>query len=347
MRWLWVVVLAVGCGDDSTASDGGLDGGESDAGVDASADSSADVGGDDAGTDAPALDAALDAEVPSHVFFHSDWSTAMGTDDEAVLDGDTWDFYKGSNPRGATEVVATSSLGFEAPAGMDNCLMIRSTQNTQEGVRMATLPIPAAGETQWRRYYVAVVLPDDATFDDQSFHPLDFRDTMSGTWTLAPHFDLGDDDSKPGVWWHDIAAVNDASLEFGEEKYVLGTSVGAAEHPFGGRRGMTELDKRTWYGIEYQVFRVSDTHVRARAAWVYDVDGNVIYDADDFFLNDETDTPMADEAVDWAIDDEQDFAHFQLGVNGFPPGYPVADVFCWGAVAMSNQEQLGPYNGVY
>jgi hypothetical protein len=331
--------LALACGDDT--ADGTSPGTDSG------------ILPDGAPADGSSFDASLPGDggataVPDHIFFHSDWSTARGTTDDALLDTGKdvpWDAYKGSTPRGSTEVVATASLGFAAPSGMANCLMIRSDNNASEGVRMTSLPIPAPGTTQWRRYYVAVVLPDEATFGDQGFHPLDYRHNAGGTYTLAPHVMIGDDGTRAGVWWHDVATIVDTGLAFGEERYVLGTSLGAAAHPFGERRGTTELSKNAWYGIEYQILRVSTTHFRVQAAWIYDVDGTTRYDADDFYLNTNDDIPMSAETLDWELDDELDFANQNLGVNGFPPGYPVADVMCWGGVAMSDREQVGPWAG--
>lgn len=260
----------------------------------------------------------------------SQWSTELGSSQNAALDGDIWDAYKGSAE--GTVIVTTSSLGFASP-GFANCMKIGSWNNSSEGVRMTTLPIPASGTKQWRRFYFAMIAPPPDVYIDTQWHPFDMRKNTTDEWGSQVHIMPNFTAQTFNI---DVTCRNDAGLGDGEGQFVLGE-----------QNAEIDLDFNVWYGFEWEYTIVSSTLFRVSNAWVYDVNGNVLYDSEDWYqdTNGGLSIPEAS-AVNWTYQ-QGGFTWWQMGSNGFVTGEAEADMWVIGAVAISDQEQIGPWNGTY
>lgn len=162
--------------------------------------------------------------------FASDWSTATGTGNTAVLDGGKWDTANNVNSPTAGRVTVISASGLDFPSGMANVLAIRYENSTDTfcGISLANgwdLP-PIGGSIYFRTY---------------------FRHDISGSHSAINHHPVQMCSSAgsccPQGWWR---MAKGATFPMG---------VSAAESGGGEHLWATTISRETTYRFEEQYER--------------------------------------------------------------------------------------------
>ena len=122
--------------------------------------------------------------------------------------------------------------------------------------------------------------------------------------------------------------------------------MGAASHPTGSANGDIKLENGVVYMIEYEIRMITATTYRPYA-WISDADGNELYGPSDFWTLDLSSGPfnMADEQVDFGVNNIADFGDQNCGSNGWNDD-PVADYVAWyfGGVMIRTEGRPGPFD---
>ena len=160
---------------------------------------------------------------PVDIAFHSDWSTALGSSQSALLDASKplpWDM-KGGNGSLNEIVPNTAALGF--PTSMANVFRNVAQFSGNAGQTVLTdqlrlthtlnhIPIPDPGESLYYRWYVRYVVPDAIDPDGGTPHPVQDGPAASqqnwmwetpilqnGTW--IPQFNFAGANDFPNNRW--------------------------------------------------------------------------------------------------------------------------------------------------
>lgn len=328
-----MLMLALGCGDDS-AADGGTDGGDDrDASEDASENDAPAM--DAPGIDVPGIDSAgVDAgsgELPPGLVFASEWSTATGDGDDAVLDSSRARRWTELSGRG--EVRVSADDGFDFPT--TNYLVV---PNERLELRLVParggdyIPLVEVGESIFVRFYIR-----------GSF-------TYTGPGEAGSHGIYFDDDQTAGVNWgpNVLGYVIDSSPD---DAFSMGVSRTSDPYDFGSEDKLyyapSSLDNGTVYRVETRyTLETSTTYTLGMRIYVGEAT-TPLYDTDDFTGRDYR-----------ATLDTQTFTHLltdALGPNGMQgmvmgveeaqPG--TGDLYALAAVAVSAgpaADWLGPYD---
>lgn len=261
----------------------------------------------------------------TRVVFHSDFGTATGRSQAALRDTDKpkpWDAVTGSGQM--NEVVST---GHGLPSA--NALHVVGQPNSglngfsSDNIRVAGLPVPRVGESLYYRWYMAVTVPDRIS-SSPGGHPIQDGQTGAETnWSLNTLI------YQNGTWQPDF-----------------GTAYGADIWP-NNRWQAPVLQKNTVYRFELRIHRLADGfNMHAR---IFDADGTLLYDDDDFVNRDGSAT-LADEYVlPWH--NVNNLSGFQIGTNGprnnwgpLQQGVGVS-YYYQGAIAICTGNWCGPYTG--
>jgi hypothetical protein len=259
---------------------------------------------------------------PPAVVFHSDWSTALGTSDDAKLDRGQdlpWDRFIGNGR--LSEVVPSTGLDFPSPNVL---LVIAGWRGSPPGAaaenpRIDGLPIPDVGESLFFRWYKRVVVPD-AWAGDENTHPIQDANTGAETnWmqevTVSPD----------GTWSHSW-------------------QVGANAWP-NNRWYAPRLNKNQTYRFELQIHRLG-TNTFQMHSRIYDSAGRLLYDDEDFTNVNGTGTLAEQPTLEFR--DISILAGLQVGFNGLSSGvqsdFPMP-LYYQGCVAIRTDDWCGPYSG--
>lgn len=199
--------------------------------------------------------------------FYSDWSTELGTSDNATTDGDKWEF----GPGGPLEVVPSTGLNFPSA----NCLAVTIDSEPDVGqLQDRDTPFQAIGTTRVYRFNTRVSIGDDVAVNDTETHPHQ-EGAAAGSYNFALHV------------YHDVPPGQGAA---GDGKWMPQFRVNASINGFtnsrwGGDSGQPLLgpwlDKNVTYRIEIAIARLDSTtfnmHVR-----IFNSSGALLYDDEDF-----------------------------------------------------------------
>jgi hypothetical protein len=259
------------------------------------------------------------------VVFRSDWSTAVGTSNSAVQDqGKT----KPWNIRGGAGLEVIPATGLDFPT--TNVLRVTAESSSAGfgSVQVQALGVPAIGSSIWYRVYVRMAFPD--ALPDNETHPLQDGATGGRNWELDVEMNPGTAGKWQPRWRLD-------ALDNGNNNDWIPNGVGGTP---------TMLDKNVTYRMELQIKRTSTTGFEMHTR-IYNSAGVQILGDANFrnFFN--TATLASVPAPALVLHNPPGLDALTCGCNGISgasPPFPF--VYCyWGAVAVSNQDWLGPYAG--
>jgi hypothetical protein len=180
--------------------------------------------------------------------FHSDWSTALGSSEEAVSDGGRWTIVGGQGG----EIIPSTGLDFPTA----NVLQVPWSDGWSLP-RTTGMPIPAVGESRFYRWYFQVTVPDDV--EDGQTHPI--QDGNAGSqinWELA----IRHNDAGPGMF---------------VPQFVVHTNNGWPNYMW----IAPGLQKHVTYRYELHLVRTGETTFQIHPR-IYDSGGALLFDDDDF-----------------------------------------------------------------
>jgi hypothetical protein len=212
--------------------------------------------------DAPPGDSPRDdAATGDGVLFASDFGTALGMEDPAVMDQartPTWCLRGGAVD--GLEVVDGATAGFPTPGALRVIARLeRSGSMIRIGSPWCTgMPIPAIGESRYYRWYYRHDQPDHPP--DNRQHPIQDGNAISQT-----------------SWAFDTISLSDTTWE---HDYSVQSNSG--ENPFELQRWLSPvLQQGVVYRFELHILRTGDTTFEMHAR-TYDAAGTLLYDDDDY-----------------------------------------------------------------
>lgn len=247
---------------------------------------------------------------PSGVLFHSNWSSALGTSDLAVMDqGKTlpWNIRGGG-----CEVVAATGLNMPTP----NCLRVGWGNGLFNFLRRSGLSVPPVGTSRYYRWYFRLDIPDGVA--DAETHPMqDGYTAADANWMFKVWHNL----AGPGRWL--------AQFEF----------LGNAYPNQRWRATQIRLNKRDTYRIEVRIQRTAVNGYRANVR-IFDSTNTLVVSDANFFQEDSTTVTLASNPT-FAFRNVNELAGFNAGAND---AGPEAGIYGYqAAVAISDVDWLGPY----
>ncbi len=272
-----------------------------------------------------------DAGVQAGVLFHSDWSTALGNTQRALLDQAKalpWDLVIGNGS--TTTVIASTGLDFPSA----NCLQVNGDyagagaqpiQTRQVAVRPMNnrWPVPDVGQSLFFRLYKRLVYPCPMfpTLGNNN-HPLEEQPGGASNWSWS--FAV-----EPAGWRP--ALQSQVSTRF---------RLGPPSAPIFLARNVT-------YRLEWQVHRIGATTCNLHAR-IFDSAGALLHGDAAFVLDSNPGQSLATMPT-LNLTDVQTLDGLQVGTNGpgVDPGGPTGPMWYLGAVAVRADGWCGPYaNGV-
>jgi hypothetical protein len=195
---------------------------------------------------------------PTALLFASDWSTAIGTASNAILDGGRWDnTIDGGGPTARLQVIPAMGLGF--PTEMTNVLKVLYRNNNSEywnvnAIGEWTLP-PVGGSLYFRLY---------------------FRHDVAGSGGGLLHtVQTGPPGNCPYTAELQFRKMSDTQIDFVISHYG-GSSSSSNAHDW-----KVRLNKNETYRVEEQYIRMGTNSWKVHAR-VYDSNNNLIKDDADF-----------------------------------------------------------------
>jgi uncharacterized protein YjdB len=194
---------------------------------------------------------------PTTLLFASDWSTALGTSGNAILDGGTWDnTIDGGGPANRLEVISPAGLDF--PADMTGVLKVLHRNNNSEywnvnSVGAWTLP-PVGGSLYFRLY---------------------FRHDVAGSGGSMLHtVQTGPPGNCPYTAELQFQKVSETQIDFVISHYG-GSSSSSNAHDW-----TVRLNKNQTYRVEEQYTRMGTNSWKVHAR---------VYDSNDILIKDDAD----------------------------------------------------------
>jgi hypothetical protein len=268
--------------------------------------------GDDAGSGTD-VDTGPPPPPPAGILFASDFTTELGSSENAVGDGGRWDLI-GAGFEESLEVVPSAGLDFPSP----NVLRVTATaaRTGFSRIVVTTLPQPVIGESRFYRFYFRAMWP--AGLEDNATHPIE--DDNARGWA----FTCSHDGTVPGTWqpYYGVDATTN-----GWERF---------------RWYVPEIQKGVTYRFENQLERIGDTtfHMHVR---VYDAAGALLYDDEDILGADGTlSLSSVPELVLPTPDSLQRFQAGNNGIGGDMPPFPFVYAY-EGAFCIRADTWCGPY----
>jgi hypothetical protein len=197
------------------------------------------------------------------ILFQSNWSAATGTSSNAITDGGAWNQRLCSMFTSVANVIGGSSVGWNLTP---NVLQI--TRAGTNCTQVEREPVP--GLSQGQDYYIRIYIRNDATAPDgqnASNHPVCINclgQIQAVPWSNKTGGGVPAGKYDPMLSWGNVVGGSNS------DKYWI---------------PQNSLDNGRWYRFEYHVdfvnVRASDADVRI---WprVYDMSGNLLYDARTF-----------------------------------------------------------------
>ena len=254
---------------------------------------------------------------PAGVIFHSDFGTALGTSDAAVMDtgkGAPW------NLRGGQGLEVISSAGLDFP--MPNVLRVMALTSTSGFaiVRKTGMPVPAVGQSRYYRWYIRA----GANIEDNNTHPIqDGQNAGASNWQFELLHTLGGTNRWTIQFKHAAVQQNFLNQNF---------------------RGPA-LDVNVTYRIEVHLLRTSNTaynfHVR-----VYNSANALLY-TDANFTNVDQGIPHlgAQNTGQFGFGNANNLDGLNGGCNGVAPLSGDRLYSYQSGFAVSGTDWIGPYAG--
>ena len=281
------------------------------------------VGGGDAAT----FDVDETGPTPTGVVFHSDWSTALGKSLEAMRDTESetpWTLKTGNGT--GSEVISSAGLDFPSA----NVLAVIAEDGDGDGdassniVRYTSIPVPAAGESLFYRWYIRVSTPDehDAISNDPETHP------------IQDGFTIGDTN-----WAFQIITSDDGTWR---ASYELDSGPNSGDLRYIGRN--IAFEKNVTYRFELQLHRINASQFNLHAR-VYDADDVLLYDDDDW-SSANGETTLAENPT-LNFNSVSNLNGLNAGFNGLggPSTLMPFPLYYQGAFCVRTDDWCGPYEG--
>ena len=274
---------------------------------------------------------------PADVLFHSDWSSLLGSVDNALRDISKpipWDTIAGngilsevvlSNPAGGPDLQFPSTHclkvvgGWRASppgAAADNPRLIEDNNH---------IPNPAIGQSIYYRWYIRVVTRDDFTADTLT-HPI--QDGTNGSQT---NWEQEVVSNSNGTWTH---------------RYQMS---GGGQNPNPNHRWTLDfpLQKHQTYRFEHRIHRIGANTLNLHAKIFNHLDVQIADNSN--FHNSDDSATLADTPT-FNFNDILNMRGLQCGLNGISGGieseFPI-DMTYQGCFAVRTLDWCGPYaNGV-
>lgn len=273
----------------------------------------------------------MDAGVQGAALFHSDWSTALGNSQRALLDQAKtlpWDLIIGNGS--TTTVIASTGLDFPTA----NCLQVNGDyagagaqpiQTRQVAIRPMNdrWPVPAIGQSLFFRLYKRLVYPCPMfpTLGNNN-HPIEEQPGGASNWSWSF--------TVEAAGWRP-ALQSQVSTRF---------RLGPPSAPI-------FLARNATYRLEWQVHRIGATTCNLHAR-IFDSTGALLHGDSAFVLDSNPGQSLATMPT-LNLTDPQTLDGLQVGTNGpgVDPGGPTGPMWYLGAVAVRADTWCGPYaNGV-
>lgn len=272
----------------------------------------------------PTTDASPDAGAVAGVLFHSDWSTALGNTNAALLDTDkAIPWQATANPADHLHVVAAAA--YFPTAGFANCLVAQLQDNVTASVAVNFGGAgPAVGGSRYWRAYLYVDYPDaTSSYVGGGNHPT--ADYCGG---------CGDSESNR-LWVMHLAHSQGSSkvdlyfqMEGGQgPPYDIG-SVLSARTPYRIEVKATKATAST-YTMDVRVYAESGT--------------TPLYTGSDFIARYGTKNAMT--AATFTLPASPSWSSFVVGTNGVTgwPGAGETISHVWGGACVCANDWCGPY----
>jgi PKD repeat protein len=266
------------------------------------------------------------------VVFHSDWSTATGTSNNAVMDqgkAKSWTEYGGAS-NNQLRVVTASSTGLNWPAGMANVLQVNANNVRwgQVGFRIGDNyfePPRTAGESLYYRMYFSLVIPA-GWGGDRFTHG--WNDGGEGIGDGSFNFSWSIEEVGSGYRFRARTGVG------GSDPYVLW------DHSRDAQRNRV-------YRVEYQITRVDASNMRLHIR-IYDESKTLIIDDSSYSS---LQTPYGTRLDSNPLiplnhrDGWDGFKYLRVGTNGYADGLGTGGIHSYfGGVAICTGDWCGPYS---
>lgn len=264
---------------------------------------------------------------PEGVVFASDWGTAVGQSDAAMRDTESetpWSAHTG-NGRGS-EIVSSDGFDFPSP----NVLAVIAEDGDGDGdassniLRYTSIPVPAAGESLFYRWYIRVTTPDehDAISTDPETHPIQDGFTIGDTnWAFQIIT------SENGTW---------------RASYELDSGPNSGDLRYIGRN--VAFEKDVTYRFELQLHRINASQFNLHSR-VYDSDGVLLYDDDDWHSANGETTLAENPTLNF--NSVANLNGLNAGFNGLggPSDLMPFPLYIQGAFCVRTDDWCGPYEG--
>lgn len=265
-----------------------------------------------------------DTVIPSpseDVVFSSDWGTALGSSDAALLDGSWNQLLNNGN---SLAVISSAGLDFPSTNVLRITTSARGGSNAgaySANIRLLAnsnvIPVPAVGESLYYRWYIRVGVPDSYTAD-QLTHPI--QDGTSG----------GSDN-----WQFEIVTAANGRWT---PRFYTGTG-GTAWPDY--RWTAPSLAKNQTYRFEMHLYRNGSNTFQIHPR-VYDSADRLLYDDDDF--NNANSTARLSSNPSFGFNDPRILRGWQVGLNGFSAGSSFGWVYSYqGATCVRTDTWCGAY----
>ena len=198
----------------------------------------------------------------SIVLFSSNWSTALGTSDNAITDGGRWN-WRFCGFTDVTNIINGASVGWAATPNV-----MEVTHAGQDCTQVSIQPVPGLASGQ--NYYIRMYIRMDATNqnEDPANHPISIHPVGA----------------IQGVPWQPHT-VNFPPLPAGVYKAITSGGAVSGSQSDNGWNPSPHLQTGVWYRFEweYEFVNVRATDADYRV-WprVYDMSGTLIRDASSF-----------------------------------------------------------------
>jgi hypothetical protein len=290
------------------------------------------------GTTSTASFTVEESAAPTGIVFHSDWRTATGISQAALLDTSSptpWAIAIGSGWNNSPD---SQSAIVPNPGGFPTTNVFRVVipfDGTEHGpariIRTDDIPVPANGASLYYRWYASINLPDPlpAGFD-ALWHPWQDGNASSGSnWEWEVVGRTVGDPIPAGKWRSRV--------------YLKGRSTD--------RRFYVDLDLNTIYRFELHVLRISNTEFDIEARVFLGDSTTPLFDSDDFQSVDGGGVTLGSAGITAPFVDPANLNGLNTGQNDVQTGMlSVGHDILFGyqaAYAVSASDWIGPYsNGI-
>ena len=274
---------------------------------------------------------------PSGILFHSDWSTATGATQDALLDTSKpapWTIAIGSGwgPTDPARIIPTGSLNFPTANVFEVVVPFTGGEHGPARImRYQGMPELATGESRFYRWYASINLPNPlpAGFD-ALWHPMQDGNASSGSnweWEVVGHTT---GDNIPSGKWRNRIFLKARSTH---------------------RRFFVDLDLNTVYRFELAVHRIGANEFDIETRVFEGSSTTPLFDSADYVSVDDAGTNLASAGITSPFVQLASTVGLNCGQNDVMQGMAALNgnmLFGYqAAFAVSADDWIGPYsNGI-